>query len=148
MVNEVIGNNDMGALQNILNRAQHDHTQSILFCYDKPTLKEISPLLTHLVNKQNVELPQSFVTYRNPNFLETKIIKQIEFYNGNILKLGVLRNRYDHLRYQGSMFDGIFFYEAERMIEKERFGVMAWLRTNNPKQPCEAYLYYRRHDEV
>ena len=143
MVNEVIGNNDKEAIQNIINRAQYNHTQSILFCYDKPTLKEISPLLTHLVDKQNVELPQSFVTYDT-----SKDVKQIEFYNGNTLKLGMLRNRYDHLRYQGSMFDGMFFYEPERMIEKERWGVMAWLRSNNPKQLCEAYLYYRSQDEL
>ena len=143
MVNEVIGVNDKEALQSILYRAQYNHTQSILFCYEESILKEISPLLTHLVNKQNVELPQSFVTYHT-----SKDVKQIEFYNGNILKLGMLRNRYDHLRYQGSMFDGMFFYEAERMIEKERFGVMVWLRTNNPEQLCEAYLYYRSQDEL
>ena len=136
MIIEYINSEDDKAIKSIFDIAHYDHKLSILFCSDWGQVKtELIPKINDLMEKESQYLPGGW-SLHSP-------YHRFEFYNGSILQLGALKNVGDSRRYQGSMFDAMFFYDAQTINQDEVLKVMGWLRTTEPDQSCEAYFYYR-----
>ena len=132
---EYINSEDDKTIKNVFSIAHYDHKRSILFCSDwEQVTRLVIPKLHELLRIGSDDLPGG----RFPSHY-----RRFEFYNGSILQLGVLKHIDDSMKYQGRMFDAMFFYDAQNISQDEVLKVLGWLRTTDSDQSCESYFYYR-----